>query len=342
MSDDGGAERGPGRAVSAVGEAVAASPRQRFRAFVAVQTVAVALLASVAFRLVGVYTGLSRIDVARSGPGAALTTLVLVALVLVALALYLAIPVAVAWYVAARSDRHWLSGVFWAGVAVVGLPVLVRSLWLLVPGGGRDPRLGLLGVGGVAALVVAARRIAADRAPAETETKPPAEVFLGLLVGVAVGGAVVGGSLLFSVSGPATALVECPRCGGFVVAAPPNAEFDFDYRATGEDRGLLTVTYEGGEAVEADRLSFAGDLTDVPGTDRIQPGPWPGGGTLDVGDSVTVGVRNDPIGPPDSCEIRVLWEDEYTGVNQTVGKYECGSDGGSEPTPEPTPFPGGR
>lgn len=321
------------------------TPSRRLLAYAAAQTVAVAVLAGVAFRLTGVYTGLSRIDVARSGPGAALTTWLLVALVLVALGLYLAVPVAVAWYVVARSDRHWLSGVLGTVVALVALPWLARSLWLLIPGGGRSAILGLLGVGSGVVLVVAAHRLAAERTPADATTKPPAAVFLGVLLAGSVGVTGFGGLVLFETAGPATALVECPRCGGFVVAAPPDVEFGYDYRPTGDDRGVLTVTYEGGEAVAAEHLSLDGTgFADVAGADRTEPGPWPAtaGGTLEAGDSVTVGVRSDPIGPETSCEIRVRWEDEYTGVDQTVGLYDCGDGPAGEATPEPSAFEGGR
>lgn len=317
--------RGVREAVTA--RAVVASPRRRYLSFVVLQTLLVALLAGVAFRLTGAYTGLSRIDLARSGPGATLTTWLLVALVLLALGLYLAVPVVVAWYVVARSDRHWLSGVLGAGVALVALPWFGRSLWLLLPLGTWNLQLGLFGVVGGLALVVAARWLLAERTTERVTTKPPAEVFVGVLLAGTVGASGFGGLVLFEAAGPATGLVE--QRGTTFGRAAPTVSFDFDYRATGDGRGVLTVTHDGGETLDVDQLSIRGDLADVAGADHTEPGPWVtrGDGTLEMGDSTTVGVRSDPVGPESSCEVRVVWEDERTGTAETVGLYDCSESG---------------
>lgn len=322
----GTAVRGVREAVTA--RAVVASPRRRWLSFVALQTVAVALLAGVAFRLTGVYTGLSRIDVARSGPGATQTTWLLVALVLVALLLYLAVPVVVAWYVVARSDRHWLAGVLGAGVAIVALPWFGRSLWLLLPGQGRSAPLGLLGIGGGIAVVVVAHRLATNRTPPDATATPPAAVLLGVLLAGTVGGSGFAGLVVFEADGPATALVE-HRSSAFVRAAP-TVSFDFEYESAGDGTGVLTVTHDGGETLDAGNLSLDGSgFVDVPGTAHTEPGPWAtgGDGTVEVGDSTTIGVRSDPVGPGSSCEVRVVWEGESPDTAQTVGLYDCSGRG---------------
>lgn len=249
--------------------AVFASPRRRFLAFAAVLTAIVAVLAGVAANLAlfGPLTrGLSRPLLARSDLATVLTTLVLRVFLWTSLGLYVLVPAAVGGYLVLRGDRHWLAGVVWAAVAVLGLGVLVAG---------------------------------------------------------AAGGGVVAGSL-----------------DDLVLVGHG---WDFDYEATGDGQGLLTVTNHG-ESARADSITLHGTgFADVAGADQTEPGPWRGEatGTLDGesaiarGDSVTVGVTSD-------CEISIVLESPGGGYTQRLGQYECGSDAGDDAGLEPPRLGGGR
>lgn len=307
----------------------------RFFRYAAAQILVVAVLAGVAFWLAGMNAPHINVDIARSGVGGALTAWLLVALAVLSLLLYLAIPVAVGGYVATRSDRYWLSGVVWSGAALLGFPWLFFSFWMLAGKDGWDPSVGALVLVGGPALVVAAHRLAADRSPTNTSTRPPSETFLGLLLAVAVLAAFVGGYFLVAFDRSAAGLVE-RRITAFGPVAP-TVSFDYDYRATGDDRGVLTITHDDGEALDAGNLSLRGSgFADVPGATHTEPGPWAAGsdGPVDTGDSVTVGVTGD-------CEIDVVWSSPEGRTIQAVGQYRCSERTDDEPTPEPTEFPGG-
>lgn len=317
-------------------------PSRRLLAFAAVQTALVATFAGVAagvLRYTPLGFSLYTLDPGASGPAAVATVAVVRAVVAVVAALYVLVPVAVGWYMATRGERHWLAPTAWAAVAVLGLP----WLWYLVlealttvwtPG---TVVLASAPAPVMLALVVARRRTdATDRdstsardpadAPAggSTDTsahgsanalvRPSPATFLNLaVVALFVAGAALGAGVL---AGPTAGLVEDVDLGASTTA------WDFEYEPTGDDRGVLTVTHDGGDKAAVDHLYVRGDgFADVAGAKQTGPGPWTGettGDTVVAGDSTTVGVTSD-------CEIRLVYQN--TAAVQTIGYHECGRAG---------------
>lgn len=85
----------------------------------------------------------------------------------------------------------------------------------------------------------------------------------------------------------------------------PQASFAFEYEETGDDRGLLTITHDGGDAIPSEELFVRGiGFADVAGADQTSAGPWGGttsDGAVAAGDAVVVGVASD-------YEIRLVWQ----------------------------------
>lgn len=90
-------------------------------------------------------------------------------------------------------------------------------------------------------------------------------------------------------------------------SGPPQVAFAFDYAATGDGDGELTVTHSSGEHVRAASLVLRGDFEGVAsgGTwldyDGSASGDVDGDSAVVAGDSVTVPV-------PSEYEMRVIWE----------------------------------
>jgi hypothetical protein len=88
-----------------------------------------------------------------------------------------------------------------------------------------------------------------------------------------------------------------------VSTSPPQAAFAFDYEAVADGTGLLEITHEGGDTIEAAALTVRGSgFADVSGSTLTDSGQWPAGddGEVSAGDSVVVGVRSD-------YDITLVW-----------------------------------
>lgn len=100
-------------------------------------------------------------------------------------------------------------------------------------------------------------------------------------------------------------------------SVPPQVLFDFEYESTGDGVGLLRITHEGGDTVEASQLSIeGGPFASVSEADQTSSGSWQGSsgddGTVTAGHTVSVGVE-------DGAEIRVVWQDEDEST--TIAKH---------------------
>lgn len=288
------------------------TPTTRFLAYATLLTALVATLAGVAVSLTEAFVPLSPLpEAGPSGVGAVATSRALPVLFLAVLALYVLVPVAVAAYGVVYGERHWLAPVTWGAVALLALPwsgyVLTN---LLPPWYPPDVARGVVALVAGPALVVLASRVAADRGPDGIAPTPSAAAFLNVvLLVVFVAGMAVGGGVLVQ---PLSGAVED------VPVLAPTAAWDFEYERVGDGSGLLTVTHDGGDLVDADHLYVRGSgFADVTGADRTEPGPWTGettDGALRVGDSTTVGVTGD-------CEIQLVYENGA--AVQTLGVHEC-------------------
>lgn len=85
----------------------------------------------------------------------------------------------------------------------------------------------------------------------------------------------------------------------------PAAQLDFAYD---DAEGTVTITHDGGDHLEADRLYVRGEgFADADGADMTAPGQWAGtigeDGVVSAGDHVVVGVESDFV-------TSVVWEGE--------------------------------
>lgn len=99
---------------------------------------------------------------------------------------------------------------------------------------------------------------------------------------------------------------------------PPQALFDFTYESAGDGVGLLTITHDGGDSVQASQLSIqGGPFASVSDADQTSAGTWSGSKNDDdavtAGDSVAVGVES-------GYDVRVVWQHEDEAV--TLGRHE--------------------
>ncbi|MCU4719162.1 type IV pilin N-terminal domain-containing protein [Halapricum hydrolyticum] len=108
----------------------------------------------------------------------------------------------------------------------------------------------------------------------------------------------------------------------------PQASFDFDYDQgdtsttdsfgnTGTD-GLLTITHESGDSIEATQLYIRGssDSSDVEvATDSSNSPKYSSGDKISAGDTINVGVANGDT-------VRVVYEDSSGDSSSTLGSWE--------------------
>ena len=112
-----------------------------------------------------------------------------------------------------------------------------------------------------------------------------------------------------------------PPMEGDPGSTAPQISFEFEYEATGDGEGLLTVTHYGGDTVQADQLFLRGSgFAGVDGADQTSAGQWQGtvggddGGVV-AGDSVDVGVTAD-------YEVGVVWESGDGASSATLAQDE--------------------
>lgn len=302
------------------------APSKRVLAYGALLTGVVTVLAGVAAELTLFASAFGLVAPGPSGPVATLAVWLVVALVVLALASWVAVPVGSARRAVGRGDRHWSSAAVWATAAILGLPWFFGSYWMLAGKDGWDPTVGAAVLVAGPLLAVAGARVAAALDADGRPAGPPPGVFAGLVLAVAVVGATV--AVPHAVDAPTGDLVES-RTLNRVQPAPPDVSFRTDYRSTGEGRGVLTLTHDGGPAAAGNVTLRGTDFADVPGANQTAPGPWAGETsgpdgepTVRFGDSVTVGVAAD-------CEVRVVFE----GMDPpaTVALVECLAADGSGP-----------
>lgn len=281
---------------------------RRFRAFVLAQVVAVGVLVGFWIATLRFEWGYTVFDPARSGPGAIWTARVLRVALLVAPLAALAGPRALGVLQGSDSRRSlldpWLVGLVVVGILVAAVHLVVPLVFVMF--------LWPLAIGAALLLLGGLRWFASDRWRPTHEEVFRGVALLGLLVTVTVVGGVVGAQ---------------PHPDLTVEAGmAPVASFESSYEAVDADRGRLTITHDGGDALRRDRLSLVGTgFANVSDVDQTEAGPWRGDASGSVGeahavtyeDAVTVGVDSD-------CSVSVT----YTGrTNNTVAlseAYGCG------------------
>jgi flagellin-like protein len=114
--------------------------------------------------------------------------------------------------------------------------------------------------------------------------------------------------------------------GGSVQQTAPQASFTFDFdqsgtssdfstNPSGSSEGTLTITHDGGDSVEADRVSVAGSSVEG-STVSVTGGsaPFSSGDTISAGNSMDIGISN-------SDTIRVTWESQNGENTATLAKF---------------------
>lgn len=290
----------------------------RFGLYAASQTAVVAVLAGIAARLTLFSPfGINHdyLEPAASDLAALASVHVVRLLLILVAALFVVIPVAVAWYLIERGDRSPLEYVVGAAVAIGGIPVLLGGVVFSGRGGAHPEGLAVAS-GFLVGLVVAYGLLFGSTGWHRGAGSSLALLLNHVLVGTFVAAFVLG------------ALIA-PAAQGLVVEhdlSSPAVSFEFTYRATGDDRGVLTITHDGGDAIGADRVTLRGEgFAAVDGVDRSRPGPWTGDTTelsggraesvIEEGDAVDVGVA-------DGCTVYVVYE--IGSASSTIGKYTCG------------------
>ena len=102
----------------------------------------------------------------------------------------------------------------------------------------------------------------------------------------------------------------------------PNAQFTFSE----EDNGGLTITHDGGQNVDVDKINVSGDANiDASSESNAEcqqddwgNTTWSGDGELSAGDSCTIPSTE----VSSSEEIRITWESDNGGTSATLAKYE--------------------
>jgi flagellin-like protein len=106
--------------------------------------------------------------------------------------------------------------------------------------------------------------------------------------------------------------------GDQVQQTSPNAQFSFDYDSTA---GELEITHGGGDGVESEQISFAGDLT-VAGTNTWTAVSGVAAQTVTAGDSVTLtdgGTNIDLDANPET--VRVIWNADDGDRSSTLAEW---------------------
>lgn len=280
----------------------------RVAVLLALQTVAVAVLAAVAAQLVD----FPRVDLSHSGPIAVLAFWLVAGTLVAAAVAYVAIPAVVSVAYAREHPGGLVYFQVWALFAVLVVPlVAIGSLRLLV----RRSPLAIL-VAAAVGVVVAIAALHREGADGSGDHTVPWAVFLN----VALLALFVGAFLWVS-----------PWAAGYAdghttsqYGGPPGVSFDVSEREVDGGDRVLTITHDGWKPVDADAVELEGrGYTDGPGVDQTEPGQWrgetsPGDGwgstaVIEPGDTVTIGVEN-------SCYIVVRMADVDHG---SLARYGC-------------------
>lgn len=262
--------------------------RDRLAVLLALQTVAVAVLAAVTAQLVG----FPQMDLALSGPFAVLAYWLVAGTLVGLVVAYVAIPAVLSIAYARERTGGLVYFQVWALFAVLVLPlVAIGSLRLLT---WRSPWAILVAAAvGVAIAILAVHHEGAD---STADSTVPWPMFLNVALLV-----------LFVVA----FLWVSPIAAGYADAhtssqygGPPGVSFDFDQRETDEGDAVVTITHDGWKPVDADAVELSGrGFTDGPDVDQTEPGTWQGETTrrdgrgspevIEPGDSVTIGVEGE-------------------------------------------------
>ena len=101
------------------------------------------------------------------------------------------------------------------------------------------------------------------------------------------------------------------------VQTTPQAKFNFDYD---ESNSALTITHDGGDAIQSDEMNIVGNGTDVTWTDSLDPIPADSY-EVQAGNSTKIdgtGTEN-LVGSGDT--IRVVWSDPNTDKSATLARW---------------------
>ena len=100
------------------------------------------------------------------------------------------------------------------------------------------------------------------------------------------------------------------------VQTTSQAKFNFDYNESGNE---LTITHDGGDAIDSANLQIVGSGTDVNWTASTgETKPF----DVQAGDSTTISGEDDGEADVNAGDtIRVVWSDPNTDKSATVGKW---------------------
>lgn len=246
----------------------------------------------------------------ESGPGGLLALPLSWGFIGLGVAAVFVVPLGIAGY-------RYRTGAY-DGLGAVAWSVGALALFPIAPMAWHSTDVDTVGVVGIVLVGLAALAVALVRTEAavgaSVRRHAPAQfvhVGLGLVLvtGFAVG--VAAGPPMYD------ATVATDEVGNPV----PFVDFQANYTATSEDRGVATITHGGGDDVPVDRVIVDGTgFADVSGANQTAPGPWQGSaggpnGTITAGDSVSVGVEGD-------CTVWMVYVDDE-GARHTFGVAEC-------------------
>jgi FlaG/FlaF family flagellin (archaellin) len=123
------------------------------------------------------------------------------------------------------------------------------------------------------------------------------------------------------------------------VNSTPQVTWDFDAEDTGNDGTIdqITITHNGGDSIEADRLNVTGAVNDNQGGSADTPvaftdtniGDFTSGDTVTAGDQLVIdtGTSNIEIDGEKGDVVRIVFEAEGSGSSSVIGTYELPADG---------------
>ena len=104
------------------------------------------------------------------------------------------------------------------------------------------------------------------------------------------------------------------------VQTTPQAKFNFDYNEGAKE---LTITHDGGDAIQSDEMNIVGNGTDVSWTNSLAAGMSDSyevqAGNSTVIDGSADGSTENLVGPGDT--IRVVWSDPNTDKSATLARW---------------------
>ena len=115
------------------------------------------------------------------------------------------------------------------------------------------------------------------------------------------------------------------------VNSTPQVTWDFDAEDQTNDGTIdnITITHNGGDSIEADRLNVTGAVENTNGSQfsLVTDGDFSSGDTVTAGNQIMLNSSNSAITGEEGDVVRIVYTAEDSSSSNVIGTYELAADG---------------